>query len=206
MDKPKKIIYKVKYEFEFEITREINEQGKFSKPSPELTLNEVEKKILAYNFTPDDEIRYGLLSMCNYMEAHFPNELCQVYNQLVMESTFLENKENREGRNVFIAELLKITEARSRKRIKAKAGRIPNKMKIDWNQEEYKFVAECEEILKTLQSESVKKSGSVKINKTALAGRMFIKSNNPLRDLKKKLDLYEISFDELKAKFTKNDT
>jgi len=208
MDKPKKIIYKVKYEFEFEITKEVDDQGKFSKPSPNLTLNLLNRKITAHNFDPTDKIKYGLLNMCNYLETHFPNELGQVYNQLVMESTFRAEPQNREIRKTFIAELLKITEARTRKRIKAKAGRNPDKMKIDYERKECQFVAKCEKILKTLQSERVK------INKSALAERMFttyIDSenveqyySNPLRELKKKLDLYEISFEELKAKFTKN--
>ncbi len=210
MDKPKRIIYKVKYEIEFEITKEVNDQGKFANPTTELTTNLVDKKIIAHNFDDIDHVVYGLLDACSYLEAHLPNEIAQLHNSLAMESTFLFEPQNREIRNVFIAEVLKITEARLRKRIAAKSGRHPDKTKIDYTQKEFRFISECEKILKTLHREGVK------INKTVLAERMFTTYkdaqgieqyySNPLRELKKKLDLYETSFDELKANFTKNVT
>jgi hypothetical protein len=202
MDKPKKIIYKVKYEFEFEITKEVNEQGKFTKPKPELTTKLVDKKITAHNFDDKDIVVYGLFDMCNYLELHFPNEIAQLYNSLVMESTFFCEEQDREARNIFIAALLKITEARTRKRIAAKAGRNPDKMKNDYDNKKDNFEIKCIEILKNLQIEG-KKLTQQNLADAYFTDRFRADQKKPLL---KKLKLYEISWKELLAKIPKNIT
>lgn len=185
----KKTIYKAKYEIEIEIIRKRSQDGRYIQTIPEVN---IKQEVMIRDFDSYDE---DLSQLCDYIEKHFPGQIEALYatmyalEGLVLSFDSLDARSK--AREEVISAIGKLVQSNLRKRLITTKGRKPNKEKYDYENYKNHFLIQAGKIIKNIQNEGKK------ITRTSLAERMFDNYSNPLRELRNRLNLYGISFQEL---------
>jgi hypothetical protein len=187
-----KTIYKARYVIDIEFTDE---------PMPIMTDDYLKQRVnikLESSFRDmekDDGWRNDSNQKFDYMEKHFPEAILFLYFQMLwLEcSPFSDNslEVQKKGRSFIIDSIGKLATSRVRERMKLPKGRTPEKERALLYKDKENFREICLKEIKEKQKERKK------ITKTAIAESLYPRYGNPLRELRKRLELYEVSFEEL---------
>jgi len=131
----------------------------------------------------------------DYMEKHFPDAVLFLYFQMLWLEVLSLKFDSLEIKKAFRREAIKgiqkMAAKNARERIKLPKGRTPVKEKHSLYEDKKKFIEICFQELKRKQKENEK------LTRTKIAESVYGRYANPLQELRKKLKLYEISFEEL---------
>ncbi len=213
MTEQKNPIYKIKFEVEIEITKEVIKTRRGIDKigyKPEM---HIKKDVIINSFDTANDVDKIVSDRCAYIEEHFPDQIKDSFAMMF----YLEGHAlgtpygdvKSKARNHAFDATKGMVNQRQRQRLPTKKGRNPDKSKKDYLADKEKFVNKSVEMLRTL-----KKEGVPAPTLTDLAVKMFetyFDRNNeeqyyayPLKELGKKLDLYKISFEDLVMKYTNN--
>lgn len=134
-----------------------------------------------------------------HIKEFFADEIKRMFSELYKEGWKLTNS-TREAREFFIHARRDEEAKRMRQRLKRDRGRPMANESENYYSDKEKFINECAEILKNLQSEG-KKLTQQNLADAYFTDRFRADQKKPLL---KKLKLYEISWKELVAKIPKN--
>jgi hypothetical protein len=204
MTESKKTIYKIKFEVEIEITKEITKTRRGIDKigySPEM---HVKKDVLINGFDPSNDADKIVSDRCAYIEAHFPDEIkdsfaLMFYLEGYALGTPYDDVKSEARKNAFVA-AKGMVDQRQRLRLPASKGRNPDKSKKDYLKDKERFITECLDFMIAIQD------NGERITQQNLANRYFTDRHreNKVKALLQKLNLYEISWKELVAKLPNN--
>lgn len=189
-----KIIYKAKYEIEIECSKNITQNKRYTQYLPSIKIAMISS---VKDFDPDEQEHSDLY---DHIEAHLPNEIEETFELMHALDSLVMMMDSADAKSITREEVIKIIaqfrKKSLRRRLSTTKGRQPDRLKNNYLNEKNKFESECITVLKKIKQEDRK------LNKTALAkdlfnGRLY---GNLLRELNKKLKLYEIDYDELVKK------
>ncbi len=131
-----------------------------------------------------------------YFQEHLANEIKRVVERLEFEAHLLNDRADERESGISI--MLEAEERELRKRLPTAKGRVPLKQQEKYNSEKANFIEYCLEGLTKLETRKKK------LNKTQLAEILVegLKDSNPLQSLRRKLNLFELSFDEILQIYT----
>ncbi len=200
MSDQKKTIYKIKYEVEIEVTRELRKK-RDGRTDFYYEVEPVVKPGKSFRDF-DDTNDVGTVGRCDYLEENFPDLISDSFKILFGLEGRLLDMPNNELKSITRNETLLATkglfDTRQRQRLEASAGRLKGKLKVGYEREKKAFISECVEIIKNIQA------NGEKLNRTTLGRNKFTSasSEHPSRRLKKKLDFFDISYEDLVLKAT----
>jgi hypothetical protein len=215
MTEQKKPIYKIKFEVEIEITKEVIKTRRCIDKIGYSPKMHIKKDVLINDFDTANDADKEFSDRCSHIEEHFPDRIRLCYGDMFHNEGSTLNIDSldikSQARADIIRETAQMENQMQRQRLPTKKGRNPDKSKANYEKEREKFVNKSVEMLRTLKNEGV-----VAPTLTDLADKMFetyIDRNNkeqyysyPLKEMGKKLDLYKISFEDLAMKYTNNVT
>ncbi len=201
MKKKIKTIYKARYVIDIEFTDEPmpipDQNDEFLKRIFNVKL---ESSFRDVDEEKDSRFRENTGKRFDYVEKHFSEEILYVYFQMLWQEADLNYfgslQVQKLVRQVFAKHIGKGATQRALKRIELPKGRTPEKEKHSFSEDREKFISLCIDEIKNQQKELPNK----KITKTKIAESLFGNYNNPLRELRKRLQLYETTFEDIKAK------
>jgi hypothetical protein len=200
----KKPIYKIKFEVEVEIAKElINTRRGIDKIgySPEMHIN---KHVLINAFDTSDDADKEFLDRCQHIEKHFSDRIRLCYGDMFHNEGSTLNIDSldikSQAREKVILETAQMENQMQRQRLPTKKGRNPDKSKKDYLADKERFINECVEIMKAIQEEGDR------VTQLNLADMYFTDKfrTNPVKPLLQKLKLYGISWKELVTKIPNN--
>jgi hypothetical protein len=213
MTEQKKTIYKIKFEVEIEITKQVIKTRRGIDKigySPEMHINQ---DVLINGFDTANDADKEFSGRCSHIEEHFSDRIRLIYGDMfhnegsVLSIESLDTKS--QAREKVIRATAKMENQMQRQRLPTEKGRKPNKSKKDYLADKEKFENKSVEMLRTLKNEGVAAP-----TLADLAEKMFetyIDRNNeeqyysyPSKEMGKKLVLYKISFEYLAMKSTNN--
>jgi len=204
MTEHKKPIYKIKFEVEIEITKEVIKTRRGIDKIGYSPKMRIKKDVLINGFDTGDDADKEFSDRCNHIEEHFSDRIRLSYGDMFhnegstlnIDSLDIKSK----ARERVIRETAQMENQMQRQRLPTRKGRNPDKSKKDYLEDKERFIAECVEILKSTQTDGKR------LTKTVLGKAYFISASeeSPSRRLKKKLELYEISFEDLIANMPNN--
>jgi hypothetical protein len=201
MSEQKKTIYKIKFEVEVEIIKEVIKTRRGIDKIGYSQKMHIKKDVLVNSFDAANDADKEFSDRCSHIEEHFSDRIRLCYGDMFHNEGSTLNIDSldikSQARETVIRETAKMENQMQRQRLPIKKGRKTDKSKKDYSADKERFITGCVEILKSIQKE-----GKEKLNKTALGKRYFTSASeeSPARRLKKKLELYEISFEDLTAK------
>jgi hypothetical protein len=200
----KKPIYKIKFEVEVEITKELIKTRRGIDKigySPEMHIN---KHVLINAFDTSDDADKEFLDRCQHIEKHFSDRIRLCYGDMFHNEGSTLNIDSldikSQAREKVILETAQMENQMQRQRLPTKKGRNPDKSKKDYLADKERFINECVEIMKAIQEEGDR------VTQLNLADMYFTDKfrTNPVKPLLQKLKLYGISWKELVAKIPNN--
>ncbi len=213
MTEHKNPIYKIKFEVEIEITKEITKTRRGIDKAGYTPEIHIAKDVLINGYDTANDVDKIVSDRCAYIEEHHPEQIKDSFAMMFyLEGPAIaapfDDVRSKARKNAFDATKAMVDQ-RQRQRLPIRKGRNPHKSKKDYLADKEKFVNKSVEMLRTLKNEGVAAP-----TLTDLAEKMFetyIDRNNdeqyyayPLKELGKKLDLYKISFEDLAKKSTNN--
>lgn len=199
MKKKIKTIYKARYVIDIEFTDE---------PMPPSDQDEYWKRI--FNVKLESAFRcideedgtrrmHRLNKKFDYVEKHFQKGLLDLYLEMLhleAELGFGRLQSQKLFRQVYAKGIGNRAKQRALKRMELPKGRTPENEKYSFNEDKEKFISLCIDEIKNQRKVLPNK----KITKTKIAESLYGYYANPLRELRKRLELYEITFEDIKAK------
>jgi hypothetical protein len=204
MTEQKKTIYKIKFEVEIEITKQVIKTRRGIDKigySPEMRIH---KDVLINGFDTANDADKEFSGRCSHIEEHFSDRIRLIYGDMfhnegsVLSIESLDIKS--QAREKVILATAKMENQMQRQRLPTIKGRKPQKSKKDYLADKERFITDCVEIMKAIR----KKRDRVTQLKIAEVYFTDIYRNNPVKPLLKKLKLYEISWKELVEKLPNN--
>ncbi len=192
-----KTIYKARYVIDIEFTNE---------PMPQMTDDDLkrmvniklESSLRDFSTEKYKEEQEELNHKFDYVENHFPEAILFLYFQMLWLETLSLHFNSLDAKKIVRKSAINSAKKRAarhaRERMKLPKGRTPEKQRHLLYKEREKFIKMFLEELKQKQKENEK------ITKTKIAESLYGRYENPLRELRKRLELYGISFDELVKK------
>jgi hypothetical protein len=204
MTEHKKTIYKIKFEVEIEITKKVKKtrrgEDRFGY-SPKM---HIKKNVLFTGFDTSNDVDKIVSNRCAYIEKHFPDQIKDSFAMMFyLEGPALDTPyddvRSKARKNAFDA-AKRMVDQRQRERLPTSKGRSLDKSKSVYLVDKERFITDCVEILKSTQTDGKR------LTKTVLGKKYFTSASreSPSRRLKKKLELYEISFEDLIANMPNN--
>jgi hypothetical protein len=204
MTEHKNPIYKIKFEVEIEITKEVTKtrrgEDRFGY-KPEVNIN---KHVLINAFDTSDDADKEFSDRCQHIEKHFSDRIRLCYGDMFHNEGSTLNIDSLDvkskAREKVILETAKMENQMQRQRLQTSKGRKPDKSKKDYLEDKERFITECVGIMKAIQEEGER------VTQLNLADMYFTDKfrTNPVKPLLKKLKLYQISWKELVAKIPNN--
>lgn len=204
MKKKIKTIYKIKFEVEIEITKEITKTRRGIDKigfSPEM---HVKKDVLINGFDPSSDADKEVFDRCSHIEEHFSDRIRLIYGDMFYNEGSTLNIvpldiKSRTREKVIINSTQMETQMQ-RQRLPTEKGRNPDKSKKDYLKDKERFITECLDFMKVIRD------NGERITQQNLANRYFaaIQMENKVKPLLRKLKLYEISWKDLVAKLPNN--
>ncbi len=204
MTEQKKTIYKIKFEVEVEITKEITKTRRGIDKigySPEM---HIKKDVLISGFDTANDADKIVSDRCAYIEEHFPEQIKDSFAMMfylegpALAAPYADVK-SKVRKNAFDA-TKGMVDQRQRERLPISKGRSPDKSKSVYLADKERFITDCVGIMKAIQEEGER------VTQMSLADMYFTDKfrTNPVKPLLKKLKLYQISWKELVAKIPFN--
>ncbi len=204
MSESKKPIYKIKFEVEVEITKEVlkNRRGveKYGY-SPKM---HIKKDLLINDFDANKHADKNVSDTCSHIEEHFPDRIRLIYGDMFHNEGFIINTDlldiKSKSRERVIAETARMENQMQRGRLQTRKGRNPDKSKRAYLADKEQFINKCIEIMKAIQNDGDR------VTQLKLANMYFTDAHREkqVKPLFAKLKLYEISWKELVAKIPNN--
>ena len=138
-----------------------------------------------------------LRTHCDVLEKHLQRELERIGERLAFEVHALD--ERGDARDTNLKFVLEEEETELRKRLPTLKGRVPNKERSDFGRVKIDFKESSLKILAQLES-----TGS-RLNKSQLAKKMF-RSDNPLLLLNRKLNEFDLTFEQILEEYREQDS
>ncbi len=204
MTEQKKPIYKIKFEVEIEITKEITKTrcgiDKIGY-SPKM---HVTKDVITNSFDTANDADKEFSDRCSHIEAHFADRIRLCYGDMfhnegsTLNINLLDIKS--QAREKVILETAQMETQMQRQRLPTKKGRNPDKSKKDYLEDKERFITDCVGIMKAIQD------NGERVTQLILADMYFTDKfrTNPVKPLLQKMKLYQISWKELVAKIPNN--
>jgi hypothetical protein len=213
MTEQKKPIYKIKFEVEIEITKEVIKTRRCIDKIGYSPKMHIKKDVLINGFDTANDADKEFSDRCSHIEEHFSDRIMLCYGDMFHNEGSTLNIDSldikSQAREKVIRETAQMENQMQRQRLPTKKGRKHDKSKKDYLADKEKFVNKSVEMLRTLKNEGVSAP-----TLADLAVKMFETYTDrnkeeqyyeyPSKELRKKLDLYKISFEDLAMKSTNN--
>jgi hypothetical protein len=200
----KKPIYKIKFEVEIEITKEVKKtrrgEDRFGY-SPKM---HIKKNVLFTGFDTSNDVDKIVSNRCAYIEKHFPDQIKDSFAMMFyLEGPALDTPyddvRSKARKNAFDA-AKRMVDQRQRERLPTSKGRSLDKSKSVYLVDKERFITDCAELMKAIRNDGDR------VTQLIFAERYFTDKyrTNPVKTLLQKLKLYKISWKELVAKIPNN--
>jgi hypothetical protein len=204
MTEQKKPIYKIKFEVEIEITREVVTTRRGIDKigySPEM---HIKTGVLINGFDTSNAADKEFADRCHHIEKHLPDRIRLCYGDMfhnegsILNIASLDVKS--QAREDVIAGTAKMESQMQRQRLLIQRGRKKDKSKKDYSEDKERFITDCVEIIKAIRNDGER------LTQLVFAERYFTDKyrTNPVKPLLAKLKLYEISWKDLTVKIPNN--
>jgi hypothetical protein len=204
MTEHKNPIYKIKFEVEVEITKEITKTRRGVDKigySPEMHIT---KDVLINGFDTANDADKEFSDRCIHIEDHFSDRIRLCYGDMFHNEGSTLNIDSldikSQAREKVIRETAQMENQMQRQRLPISKGRNPDKSKSVYLADKERFITDCVEIMKALQD------NGERVTQLILADMYFTDKfrTNPVKPLLQKMKLYQISWKELVAKIPNN--
>jgi hypothetical protein len=204
MTEQKKPIYKIKFEVEIEITKEVIKTRRGIDKIGYSPKMHVTKDVITNSFDTATDADKEFSDRCRHVEEHFPDRVRLCYGDMFHNEASTLNIDSldikSQAREKVIRETAQMEIQMQRQRLPTKKGRNPDKSKSVYFADKERFITDCVGIMKAIQD------NGERVTQLILADMYFTDKfrTNPVKPLLKKLKLYQISWKELVAKIPNN--